>query len=102
MPRAFARLVLILVALNVAWLLQSWIVQESLGIAPTDRTFLSYLFRGFGWMMDVREQLQQPIIRPVIPPDPGIVPPQASEGIIKDIVRSIHDRLSESNAFAGR
>jgi len=53
-------------------------------------------------MMDVREQLQQPIIRPVIPPDPGIVPPQASEGIIKDIVRSIHDRLSESNAFAGR
>jgi citrate synthase len=80
----------------------AWIVQESLGIAPTDRTFLSYLFRGFGWMMDVREQLQQPIIRPVIPPDPGIVPPQASEGIIKDIVRSIHDRLSESDAFAGR
>lgn len=79
----------------------AWIVQESLGIAPSDRTFLSYLFRGFGWMMDVREQLQQPIIRPVIPPDPGIVPAQAIEGLIKNIVRSVHDRLSGSNAFAG-
>lgn len=78
----------------------AWIVQESLGIEPSDRTFLSYLFRGFGWMMDVREQLQQPIIRPVIPPDPGIVPPPASEGVIKDIVRSIHTRLSGPNAFA--
>lgn len=33
------------------------IVQEILGINRTDRTFVSYVFRGFGWMMDVREQL---------------------------------------------
>lgn len=80
----------------------AWIVQESLGIAIEDRTFLSYLFRGFGWMMDVREQLQQPIIRPVIPPDPSIVPPETSDGIIKDIVRTVHNRLSGSNAFVAR
>src|SRR6185436_16483399 len=57
----------------------AWIVQETLGIDELDRTLLSYVYRGFGWMMDVREQLQQPIIRPVIPPDPGIVPPAADE-----------------------
>ena len=38
------------------------------------RTFLTYIFRGFGWIMDAREQLQMKIIRPVIPPDPEIVP----------------------------
>ena len=42
----------------------AWIVQEALRIGEVDRTVLSYVFRGFGWMMDVREQLQQPIIRP--------------------------------------
>src|SRR5262249_11265759 len=46
----------------------AWIVQEALGIEEADRTLVSYVFRGFGWMMDAREQLQLPIIRPVIPP----------------------------------
>jgi len=79
-----------------------WIVQEALGIDERDRTFLSYVFRGFGWMMDVREQLQQPIIRPVIAPDPLIVPPPAQEGIIADVVASVHRRLCEPNAFSTR
>jgi citrate synthase len=78
----------------------AWIVQEILGIDRADRTFISYAFRGFGWMMDVREQLQQPIIRPVIPPDPSIVPPAAAEGIIPDLVGTVHDRLSGSDAFS--
>src|SRR4030095_655739 len=77
----------------------AWIVQESLGIDPVDRTFLSYVFRGFGWMMDVREQLQQPIIRPVIPPDPSIIPAAATEGTIPEIVASVHERLCQSNIF---
>jgi citrate synthase len=58
----------------------TWIVQEAMGFDEADRTLPSCVFRGFGWMMDVREQLQQPIIRPVIPPDPGIVPPPAGDG----------------------
>jgi len=78
----------------------SWIVQEVLGIDEMDRTLLSYVFRGFGWMMDVREQLQQPIIRPVIPPDPNIVPASVSEGIIPNVVVSVHNRLCAPNAFA--
>jgi len=78
----------------------SWIVQDVLRIDEMDRTFLSYVFRGFGWMMDVREQLQQPIIRPVIPPDPGIVPASVREGIIPNVVVSVHNRLCVPNAFA--
>jgi citrate synthase len=77
----------------------AWIVQEALGIDERDRTLLSYVFRGFGWMMDVREQLQQAIIRPVIPPDPGIIPGPASDGVISRIVDTVHQRLSKSNAF---
>lgn len=77
----------------------AWIVQEILGIDRVDRTLLSYVFRGFGWMMDVREQLQQPIIRPVIPPDPSIVPTVATDGIIPDIVTTVHDRLCGEHAF---
>ena len=77
----------------------AWIVQEILGIGRADRTFVSYVFRGFGWMMDVREQLQQPIVRPVIPPDPGIIPPMAAEGVIPEIIGAVHDRLAGSNAF---
>lgn len=77
----------------------AWVVQEILGIGRADRTFVSYVFRGFGWMMDVREQLQQPIVRPVIPPDPGIVPPMAAEGVIPEIIGAVHDRLAGSNAF---
>jgi citrate synthase len=78
----------------------AWIAQELLGIDEVDRTFLSYVFRGFGWMMDVREQLQQPIIRPVIPPDPSIIPATATEGTIPEIVASVHDRLCQSNIFS--
>ena len=78
----------------------AWIVQECLGIDRADRTVLSYVFRGFGWMMDVREQLQQPIIRPVIPPDPSIVPPMAADGIVSSVVGAVHDRLCTANAFA--
>jgi citrate synthase len=78
----------------------TWILAEVLGIDETDRTLLSYVFRGFGWMMDVREQLQQPIIRPVIPPDPSIIPEETGEGAISEIVGAIHDRLCEPNAFA--
>jgi hypothetical protein len=77
----------------------AWIVQEALGIDEKDRTVLSYVFRGFGWMMDVREQLQQPIIRPVIPPEPNIVPPPAAEGVLPNIVDVVHARMSRCNAF---
>ena len=77
----------------------TWIVAEVLGIDERDRTFLSYVFRGFGWMMDVREQLQQPIIRPVIPPDPAIVPAAVDTGVIPEIIGAVHDRLCEANAF---
>jgi hypothetical protein len=76
----------------------AWIVQEVLGIDEVDRTVLSYVFRGFGWMMDVREQLQQPIIRPVIPPDPSIVS-QDGDGVIPVVVLAVHARLSKPNAF---
>jgi citrate synthase len=76
----------------------AWIVQEVLGIDELDRTFLSYVFRGFGWMMDAREQLQQPIIRPVIPPDPSIVP-QGGDGVIPTLVGAVHARLCSPNAF---
>jgi citrate synthase len=80
----------------------AWIVQEALGIDELDRTVLSYVFRGFGWMMDVREQLQQPIIRPVIPPDPSIAPPPAAEGVIPTVVDVFHRRLCGANAFTSR
>src|SRR5207249_1083945 len=80
----------------------TWIVAEVLGIDERDRTLLSYVFRGFGWMMDVREQLQQPIIRPVIPPDPHIVPSAADEGVIPEIIGAVHNRLCEPNAFVAR
>jgi citrate synthase len=76
----------------------AWLVQEALGVEEPDRTLLSYAYRGFGWMMDVREQLQQPIIRPVIPADPKIVPGQAG-GIIPEIVWSVHSRLVAGHAF---
>jgi citrate synthase len=78
----------------------AWLVQEVLGIEEPDRTLLSYAYRGFGWMMDVREQLQQPIIRPVIPPDPGIVQAGQTDGIVPAVVSSVHNRLVAGNAFA--
>ena len=78
----------------------AWSVQEVLGIEEADRTLLSYAYRGFGWMMDTREQLQQAIIRPVIPPDPAIVPVNTSDGTISKIVASVHKRLMSGNAFS--
>jgi len=78
----------------------AWLVQEVLGIEEPDRTLLSYAYRGFGWMMDVREQLQQPIIRPVIPPDPAIVPADLTDPIVPAIISSVHNRLIGGNAFS--
>jgi citrate synthase len=78
----------------------AWIVQEVLGVDVRDRTLLSYVFRGFGWMMDVREQLQQPIIRPVVPPDPAIVPGMADDGVIPRVIDSVHQRLSGNDCFS--
>lgn len=78
-----------------------WAVQEALGIHELDRTLLTYIFRGFGWMMDVREQLQdRHIIRPVIPPDPQIVPTDSSDPTIPDLVVSTHNRLVQEDAFS--
>ena len=78
-----------------------WAVQEALGIHELDRTLLTYIFRGFGWMMDVREQLQdRHIIRPVIPPDPQIIPTDSSDSTIPDLVVSTHNRLVQADAFS--
>jgi citrate synthase len=80
----------------------AWLVQEVLGIEEPDRTLLSYAYRGFGWMMDVREQLQQPIIRPVIPPDPAIMESNPLNSIVPAIISSVHNRLVAGNAFLTR
>jgi hypothetical protein len=80
----------------------AWCVQEALGVNPPDRTLLSYIFRGFGWMMDAREQLQCPLIRPVIPPDPRIVPDARSDSPIPGILTRVHGRLGGRNPFNGR
>jgi Citrate synthase. len=77
----------------------AWLVQEVLGIEEHDRTLLSYSYRGFGWMMDVREQLQQPIIRPVIPPDPRIIPTEEGNAVIPEIISTVHTRLVSGGAF---
>jgi hypothetical protein len=50
-------------------------------------------------MMDTREQLQQPIIRPVIPADPAIVPMGEGNGIIPEVIANVHARLIAGNAF---
>ena len=76
-----------------------WSVQEALGVYETDRTLLTYIFRGFGWMMDVREQLQQKIIRPVIPPDPSIIPAPSTNQTIPQLVVNVHNRLVHKDAF---
>ncbi len=77
----------------------AWLIQEVLGIEEMDRTVISYAYRGFGWMMDTREQLQQPIIRPVIPADPAIIPSTARDGIIPEVIGKVHARLVAGNAF---
>ena len=50
-------------------------------------------------MMDVREQLQQPIIRPVIPPDPRIIPTEEGNAAIPEIISTVHTRLVSGGAF---
>jgi hypothetical protein len=77
----------------------AWCVQEALGIAEPDRTLMSYAYRGFGWMMDAREQLQEKIIRPVIPPDPAIIPGAAADTTIPDMISIVHKRLANGFAF---
>lgn len=77
-----------------------WSVQEGLDIYETDRTLLTYIFRGFGWMMDAREQLQLKIIRPVIPPHPDVIPEPTDDMTIPDEVVALHKRMADKNAFA--
>lgn len=76
-----------------------WAVQEGLDIYETDRTFLTYIFRGFGWVMDAREQLQMKIIRPVIPPDPDIIPEPSDDMTIANEVVALHDRMAGTEIF---
>lgn len=78
----------------------AWCVQEALGIEEADRTLLTYIFRGFGWMMDAREQLQQKMIRPVIAPDPKIVPKSSDDHTIPNLVARVHERLTKENPFS--
>ena len=78
----------------------AWCVQEALGIEEPDRTLLTYIFRGFGWMMDAREQLQQKMIRPVIAPDPKIVPKSSDDPTIPDLVARVHKRLTQADPFS--
>jgi citrate synthase len=77
----------------------AWCVQEALGILESHRTLLTYVFRGFGWMVDVREQLQLKIIRPVISPAPEIIPPKSTEAAISEVVNNVHNRLSGEQPF---
>ncbi len=76
-----------------------WAVQEGLDIYESDRTFLTYIFRGFGWIMDAREQLQMKIIRPVIPPDPEIIPKPSDDMTIANEVVALHDRMAGAEIF---
>ncbi len=76
-----------------------WAVQEGLDIYESDRTFLTYIFRGFGWIMDAREQLQMKIIRPVIPPDPEIIPKPSDDMTIANEVVALHDRMAGPEIF---
>lgn len=76
-----------------------WAVQEGLDIYESDRTFLTYIFRGFGWIMDAREQLQLKIIRPVIPPDPDVIPKPSDDMTIADEVVALHNQMAGPNIF---
>ena len=78
----------------------AWCVQEALGIEEANRTLLTYVLRGFGWMMDAREQLQQKMIRPVIAPDPQIIPKPNDDPTIPTVVARVHRRLTTDNPFA--
>jgi len=76
-----------------------WAVQEGLDIYESDRTLLTYIFRGFGWIMDAREQLQLKIIRPVIPPHPDVIPKPTDDTTIANEVVALHKRMAGPNAF---
>ena len=76
-----------------------WAVQEGLDIYEHDRTLLTYIFRGFGWMMDAREQLPLKIIRPVIPPHPDVIPEPSDDMTIANEVVALHKRMAGPNAF---
>jgi hypothetical protein len=80
----------------------AWCVQEALGIEEEDRTLLTYIFRGFGWMMDAREQLQQKMIRPVIAADPQIVPKPNDDSTIPALVERVHRRLTTADPFSAQ
>jgi len=80
----------------------AWCVQEALGIEEADRTLLTYIFRGFGWMMDAREQLQQKMIRPVIAPDPQIIPKPNDDSTIPAVVERVHRRLTTEEPFSAQ
>jgi len=80
----------------------AWCVQEALGVEEPDRTLLTYIFRGFGWMMDAREQLQQKMIRPVIAPDPKIIPKSSDDPTIPELVARVHRRLTQEEPFQPR
>ena len=80
----------------------AWCVQEALGIEEADRTLLTYIFRGFGWMMDAREQLQQKMIRPVIAPDPQIIPKPNEDSTIPTLVERVHRRLITEEPFSAQ
>jgi excinuclease UvrABC helicase subunit UvrB len=49
--------------------------------------------------MDAREQLQQKMIRPVIAPDPKIVPKSSEDATIPDLVGRVHRRLTQDEPF---
>jgi len=78
----------------------AWCVQEGLGVDDPDRTLLTYIFRGFGWIMDAREQLQQRIMRPVVAPHPDIIPAVDNDPTVPDQVVNVHNRLAEDEAFS--
>jgi len=80
----------------------AWCVQEALGVEEADRTLLTYIFRGFGWMMDAREQLQQKMIRPVIAPDPQIIPKPNDDQTIPAVVERVHRRLTREQPFSAQ
>lgn len=77
-----------------------WAVQEGLDIYESDRTLLTYIFRGFGWMMDAREQLQMKIIRPVIPPHPDVIPEPTDDMTIANEVVELHERMAGPDVFS--
>ena len=77
----------------------AWCVSEALGISDDGRTFTTLVFRGFGWMMDSREQLHERIIRPVVAPDPAIVPKADGDTTIPDTFARFHQRMAAGNAF---